>query len=106
MVALPGMRVGRSWVRIPPGSRPRRSVADSASDASWPGELITNVGGRGVQFSSGTWDFLLSYVIPISGQSVMGISPGTPVRSPSLGYLQNKNSVPNYVIAELALRTT
>ena len=59
-----------------------------------------------VQFPPGTLDDLLLYAIPISGQAVGDFSPGTPVCSPSLRYLQNTNSIPNSVIAELALRTT
>ena len=43
----------------------------------------------------------------LAGRLVRGFSPGTPVCSPSVKYLRNKNSIPsNYVIAELTLRTT
>ena len=42
------------------------------------------------------------------GQAVWDcrFSPGTPVCSASLSYLQNKNLIPNSVTAELALHTT
>ena len=59
-----------------------------------------------VQFQSGTLNFLLNnnnYVIPIKGQVIGG--GYSAVCSPSLRYLQNKKSITNCVIAELALRT-
>ena len=81
------------------GSNAARALGQVSLSRMFEGEGSIPV--RDIGFSP-----LLLILIPISGQAVGGISPGTPVCSPSLGYLQNKNLILNYVIAELTKRTT
>ena len=59
-----------------------------------------------VQFPSGTLDFLLEYVIPISGQAAWGFLRVLRFVPPPSGTFKIKIRFPNSVIAELALRAT
>ena len=50
-------------------------------------------------------DFLLYYVIPISGQAVGFFLQVLRFAPPPSSHLQNENVIPDSVMAELALRT-